>query len=176
MSDQPQTGSVFSQSGKVTARNIITGIDLQGDVADSVVKAAVETMRSLATGSVSGAQGVEASGDIVTGLRYLKPEAATREDFVKELEALRQELAPLAAAPETPREIEAAVESIDLALAETQKPEPLKKRIVNGLRDTVEFITDAGKVLDAADKAGPLLAKAIGIATMLYRAAPLLFG
>lgn len=176
MSDQPQTGGVYSKSGKVTARNIITGIDLQGDVDDSVVKAAVETMQSLRTGSVSGAQGVEVSGDIVTGLRYLKPEAATREDFVKELEALRQELAPLAAAPDTPRELTAAVESIDTALAETQKKEPLPKQIINGLRDTVEFITDAGKALDAADKAGPLIVKAIGIATMLYRAAPLLFG
>jgi hypothetical protein len=43
------------------------------------------------------------------------------------------------------------------------------------MRDTVEFITDAGKALEAADKAGPLLAKAIPTAVALFQVAQTLF-
>ena len=56
-----------------------------------------------------------------------------------------------------------------------QKVEPLGRLVVNRLRDTLEFITDAGKALDAADKAGSLLLKTIPTAAALYQIAQALF-
>ena len=175
MTEQSQTGSVTSTSGKVTVRGkIVTGIDIEGAVGDEVLKAALETMQRLHTGSVSGAEGVEA-GEIITGLRYFNPETPDRESFVAELKALRAELTGLVADPETPEAAKAAVESLDDTIAEAEKEKPLAKRVVNRLRETIEFIGDAGKMLDSASKAGLLIAKAIGTATVLYQAAQVLF-
>lgn len=136
MSNQPKTGDVSSESGKVSARNIITGIDIQGAADDEVLKSALEAMQYLQTGSVKGAKGVEAQEDIVTGFRYLNPEAPTRESFIAELKALREDLATLAAAPDAPAEVAAAVESLDETVIEAQKEKPLTKRIINRLRET----------------------------------------
>jgi hypothetical protein len=175
MTHQPKTGSVTSKSGKVTVRGkIVTGIDLEGAAGDEVLQTALETMQRLHTGSVSGAEGVEA-GEIITGLRYFNPETPDRESFVAELKALRQELAGLAAEPEAPEEAQAAVESLADTIAEAEKEKPLARRVVNRLRESIEFIGEAGKVLDSASKAGPLIAKAIATATVLYQAAQLLF-
>jgi hypothetical protein len=82
MTDKPRTGSVISRSGKVTARRIITGVEIEGAASDAVLKAALEVMDRLHTGGVSGAQGVEVSEDIVTGFRHLNPQAPDRESFV----------------------------------------------------------------------------------------------
>ncbi|MBI1876891.1 MAG: hypothetical protein HYR94_01410 [Chloroflexi bacterium] len=175
MTDQPKTGSVTSAAGKVVVTGkIVTGIDIEGATSDAVLKAALETMQRLQTGGVSGYQGVEAQ-EIVTGLRYLNPQAPDRESFLAELKALRQDLAKLAAESGSPAEAQAAVESLDQAAAEAQKEQPLAKKIVNRLRETVEFITDAGKTLEAAGKAGPLILQALTIATGLYQAAQAIF-
>jgi hypothetical protein len=145
MSDKPGTGSVISRSGKVTARRIITGAEIEGAASDEVLKAALEVMDHLHTGGVSGAEGVEVSEDIVTGFRHLNPQAPDRESFVAELKALRDVLAELQKQPEAAADAEAAAKSLDDAIAEAQKKEPLRKLVVNRLRDTLEFITDAGK-------------------------------
>lgn len=175
MSDQPQSGSVTSKSGhiKVTGK-IVTGINIEGAASDDVLKAAVEAMKSLNTGQVSAALGIEA-GEIVTGLQYLNPQAPTREDFAKDAKALRAELAALTAQPDTPAAAKHAVESLDEVIAETEKEQPVTRRVINRLRETLEFITDAGKALDTAHKAAPLITKAIGTATILYTAAAALF-
>jgi hypothetical protein len=175
MTHKPRTGSVTAQSGKVSARRIITGVEIEGAASDQVLKAALETMDRLSTGAVSGAQGVEASEDIVTGFRYLNPQAPDREAFVAELKALREVLAELQKQPEAAAEAGAAAQSLDDAIAEAQKQEPLGKLVVNRLRDTLEFITDAAKALEAADKAGPLLAKAVPTALALFQLAQTLF-
>lgn len=175
MADKPKTGSVIAKKGKVTARNIIVGMDIQGAAGDEVLKTALETMQHLRTGHVRGAEGVEASGDIVVGFRHLNPEAPDPESFVAELRALRQALAGLQREPEAAANIEAASEAVDDTIAEAGKAAPLPKKVVNRLRDAVEFITDAGKALDAAGKAGPLVVQAIGTATTLYRMAQALF-
>lgn len=78
-------------------------------------------------------------------------------------------------APPAAANIEAASEAVDDTIAEAGKAAPLPKKVVNRLRDAVEFITDAGKALDAAGKAGPLVVQAIGTATTLYRMAQALF-
>jgi hypothetical protein len=175
MTKQSKTGSVTSKSGKVVVRGkIVTGIDIEGMASDAVLKVALETMQRLQTGGVSGATGVEA-GEIVTGLRYFNPDQPDRESFAKDLKALRQQLSELADSSDIPAEVGEAVSSIDEVVAETQKDKPVTKRIVNRLRETLEFISDAGKVLDAASKAGPLIAQAIGTATVLYQAAQTLF-
>jgi len=62
MTDQSGTGKVYSSRGKVTAAEIITGMKLEGAVDEAVFRAALETMKHLQTGSVSGAAGVEATG------------------------------------------------------------------------------------------------------------------
>ncbi len=175
MTDNPRTGSVRSKSGKVSARRIITGVDIEGAATDEVLKAALEMMDRLSTGGVSAAEGVEVGEDIVTGFRYLNPQAPDREAFVAELKALRETLAELQKQPEAAADAEAAATSLDDAIGEAQKKEPLGKLIVRRLRDTVEFITDAGKALEAADKAGPIILKAIPTAAALYQIAQNLF-
>jgi hypothetical protein len=170
-----KTGSVTSKSGKVIVKGkIITGLDIEGAASDETLQAALEAMQHLQTGDVSGAEGVEAE-EIVTGFRYFNPEAPTRESFVAELQALRQQLADLAAAPEIPAAVGHAVETLDEVVVETQKEQPLPRRIINRLRETISFISDAGKALDAASKAGPLILQAIVIATGLYQAAQVVF-
>jgi hypothetical protein len=167
---------VSAGSGKVSARRIITGVEIEGAAGDDVLKAALELLGDLSSGDVSGAQGVEASEDIVTGFRYLNPQAPDREAFVAELQVLRSLLDDLQKQPEAAAEAEAAARSLDDAMAEAQKKEALGKLVVKRLRDSVEFITDAGKALEAADKAGPLIAKAIPTAVALYQVAKTLFG
>jgi hypothetical protein len=175
MTDKPRTGSVTSRSGKVSARRIITGVEIQGAASDAVLKAALEVMDRLHTGGVSGAQGVEVSEDVVTGFRYLNPQAPDRETFVAELKALRDVLAELQKQPEAAADAQVAARSLDDAIAEAEKKEPLGKLVIRRLRDTVEFITDAGKALEAADKAGPLILKAIPTAVVLFQLAQKLF-
>jgi uncharacterized protein HemX len=132
-------------------------------------------MNHLRTGSVSGTEGVEVSGEIVTGFRYYNPQAPDRQAFLAELQQLRQELAALSQEAGVPAETGEAVKSLDEAITETQQPQPAARRIINRLRETIEFISDAGKALDAASKAGPLILKAIPIAMGLYQAAQALF-
>ena len=175
MTNQQGTGNVTSKSGKVTARRIITGMDIEGPTSDEVLNAALETMTRLNTGSVSGTEGVEASEDIVVGFRYLNPDAPDREAFVAELKALRETLAELKEQSGMAAETEAAAHSLDDAIAEAEKPEPLGKLVKKRLSDTLEFITDAGKVLEAADRAAPLVAKAVATAAVLYQVAQALF-
>lgn len=175
MTPKTRTGSVSSKSGKVRARRIITGIEIEGADSNDVVKAALEVMDHLWTGDVSGAQGVEAGEEIVTGFRYLRPQAPDREAFVAELQSLKETLAQWQKQVKAPAVVEAATRSIDEALAEAKKKEPLGKLIVKRLRDSVEFITEAGKALDAADKAGAVIAKVLPIAVALYQAAQKLF-
>ena len=177
MTDQPRTGGVVSKSGKVKARSIIVGLDILGAVDDDVVKSALETMQHLQPGVVSGEKGVEASEDIVVGIRmrYLNPDAPTTEDLIAEMKALREDLSTAQSQAQDNPDVQAAAESLDSALAEAEKPQPLGKLIKKRLSDTVEFITDAGKALEAADKAAPLIAKAVGTAAVLYQAAQLLF-
>jgi hypothetical protein len=169
------TGSVTSKSGKVSARRIITGIEIEGAVGDEVIKAALETMDRLSTGGVSGEKGVEVGEEIVTGFRYLDPQAPDRESFVAELQALRETVAELQGQPQAPAEIEVAANSLDEAIEEAQKEEPLGKLVVKRLHDAVEFITDAGKLWEASDKLAPLVAKAVSTAVVLYQVAQKLF-
>ena len=175
MTDQPKTGSVTSKSGKITVRGkIVTGIDLDGAVDDETLKLALESLQRLNTGKVSGDQGVEAE-EIVTGLRYLNPQAPTRQAFAEEVKTLQQDLQTLAAGPAASVEIEAAVETLAGVQAEVQKEKPLPRRIVYRLRETIALLADAGQVLDAASNATPLLIKATATATLLYQAAQTLF-
>ncbi|MCK6624797.1 MAG: hypothetical protein L6R45_06435 [Anaerolineae bacterium] len=175
MTQESQTGGVTSAAGKVVATGkIVTGVDIEGAAGDAVLKTALEAMQRWRTGGVSGYQGVEAQ-EIITGFRYLNPQAPDRDSFLAELQALRQELAGLAAQADSPAEAQAALEALDEAAAESQKAQPLPKKIINRLREAIEFITDAGKALEAAGKAGPLILQALTIATGLYQAAQTLF-
>ncbi|GIK38023.1 MAG: hypothetical protein BroJett011_18560 [Chloroflexota bacterium] len=175
MSQESQTGGVTSAAGKVgVTGKIVTGIDIEGTTSDSVLKTALETMQRLRTGSVSGYHGVEAT-EIVTGFRYFNPQVPDKKSFLTELMTLRQDLANLIADPNSPTEVKAALEALDEAATETQKEQPLARKIVNRLRETVEFISDAGRALEAAGKAGPLILQALAIASGLYQAAQTLF-
>jgi hypothetical protein len=173
MPQQARTGSVTARN--ISARRIIVGVEIEGAASDEVLKAALEAMDRLHTGDVSADESLQASEDIVTGFRHLNPQAPERQDFVAELKALRQVLADLQAQPEAAVEAEAAAKSLDDAIAEAQKKQPLGKLVVKRLRDTLEFVTDAAKALEAADRAGPLIAKAIPSAVALYQIAQALF-
>ena len=173
MADKPRTGSVTGKN--IRARRIITGVEVEGAASDEVLKAALETMDRLSTGDVSATESLEVSEDIVVGFRYLNPQAPERESFVAELGALREMLAELGKQPEAASEIGAAARSLDDAIDEAGKKEPLGRLVVNRLRDTLEFITDAGKALETADKAGALILKALPTAAALYQIAQTLF-
>ncbi len=67
--------------------------------------------------------------------------------------------------------VNVVAKSLDDAIAETGSPQPVAKLVVSRLRDTLEFLTDAGKALDSADKAGALIAKAAPVALALYQVA-----
>jgi hypothetical protein len=99
----------------------------------------------LGTGNVISRSGKVTARRIITGFRHLNPQAPDREGFVAELKALRDVLAELQKQPEAAADAQAAASSLDDAIAEAQKKEPLRKLGVNRLRNTVEFITDAGK-------------------------------
>jgi len=165
-------GDVKAKNIKVTGK-IVTGIDIEGSASDAVLKAALETAQHL-QGSVIAKETLEA-GEIIVGLRYLNPQEPDIESFKKELQALREQLAGLATEVNIPAEVGAAADSLGEVVAETRKEQPMTRRVINRLRETIEFITDAGKMLDAASKAGPLIAEAIGTATLLYQAAQVLF-
>jgi hypothetical protein len=178
MDDQPKTGGVTSKSGKViVGGKVVTGVELQGPVSDETLQAAIKALQQLQSGGISGDKGVEIKGNFISGLsfHYFDPEQPTPEAFLAELKLLRQQVAELAAGPETLTEAQAAVDSLDETIAEAEKEKPLARRVVSRLQETVGFITDAGKALEAAGKAGPLIAQALGTATVLYQAAQTLF-
>jgi hypothetical protein len=165
-------GDVKAKNIKVTGK-IVTGVDIEGAASDTVLKAALKTAQQL-QGSVIAKETLEA-GEIITGLHYFNPDQPDRESFAKDLKALRQQLADLTAEPETPAGVGRAVRALDGAIEETEEKEPLASSIRNRLQEALEFITNAGKALDAANKAAPLIAQAIGTATILYQAAQILF-
>ncbi len=173
MTDKPRTGSVTAKN--IRARRIIAGVEIEGAASDEVLKAALEAMDRLSTGDVRAAETMDVSEGIVTGFRYLNPQSPDREAFVAELQALREVLADLQKQPEAASEIEAAAQSLDTAIEEAGKKEPLGKLVVKRLHDTLEFITDASKALEAADKAGSLILKALPAAAALYQIAQTLF-
>lgn len=113
----------------MSARGIVIGVEIEGAASDEVLTAALEAMDCLSTGDVSGAQGVEASDDIVTGFRYLDPQTPDREAFVADLKALREVLDELKKQPGATAEIEAVAKSLDDAITEAQKKEPLGKLV-----------------------------------------------
>jgi hypothetical protein len=170
MTNQPKTGKVKAES--IKARSVVTGIDVSG-ADDATIQTALELMKTLQTGDVIAEGGIELSGDLVTGLSAPKD----RQEFMVQARALRQQLVTLAAEPGIPERaaLEGAVASIEEVVIETGKTEPLRRRVINRLRETIEFIGDAGKTIDAAHKAGPLILQAVGTATVLYQAAQVLF-
>ena len=178
MAQKARTGKV-NVNGK--ARDIVTGLKIHGLTDDAVVQDALKMMQRFDTGDVTVERRGEASGDIVTGIRVdlhvlVDLQAGGHEAFLAELKALRETLAELQKQPAAAAQAEAAAKSLDDAIGEAQKKEPLGKLVVERLHDTLEFVTDAWKVLEAADKVGPLIAKALLTAAALYQAARTLFG
>lgn len=166
-----QTGSVTGKS--IKARDIVTGIKAEGTLDSAVLQDALQFLQHFDTGDVKAEEDLEAS-DVITGIA-LKGESLDQEALLAEMKSLREAVAELQKQPEAAAEAKAAGESLDRAIAEAEEEEPLGKMVLNRLRDTVEFLTDAGKLLEAADKAGPLVAKALGTAAMLYQVAGKLF-
>jgi hypothetical protein len=176
--NQPKTGSVTSKSGRIKiGGEVVTGIKIQGEVSDETLQAALNTLHHLQTGGVSGAKGVEIKGDFISGLQFshLDPEHPTLEGFLAELKLLRQQVAALAGEPDAPLEAQEAVKSLDDTITAAEQEKPLARRVVSRLQEAMGFITDAGKTLEAAGKAGPLLAQALGTAAVLYQVAQNLF-
>jgi len=171
-----KTGGVYAEGNIEVENDIVVGLKIQGAADDETVKIALDAMERIQPGSVRAGKDIKAKS-IITGvsLQYFDPDQPDRDSFLAELQALRQQLSELAGSSDVPAEVGEAVSSIDEVVTETQKDKPVTKRIVNRLRETVEFIGDASKVLDAASKAGPLIAQAIGTATILYQAAQVLF-
>ena len=168
MTTPGKTGSVFGKS--IKARNIITGVQIEGG-SDATLKAALELMKTLHTGDVIAEEGIEVSGDIITGLSAPQ----TRPEFVTQVQALHQQLLSLAEEPDAPEGIAEAAEEVAVVATKAQAEKPLAASIIGKLRTAIELLTDAGKVWEATSKAGPLLLKAIGTATVLYQAAGMLF-
>jgi hypothetical protein len=172
MTGKARTGSV--KAGRIKAKQIITGVKIEGAASDEVLKEAMRLARQFSTGDVTAKESLEAD-DIVVGFLYLNPDAPAREDFVAELQSLRETVAELQEQPQAPAEVGAAAKSLDEAIGEAQKEEPLGKLVVKRLHDAVEFITDAGKLWEASEKLAPLVARAVSTAVVLYQIAQKLF-
>ena len=166
-----QKGSGQIRAKTIKARDIIAGVKLEGALSDETIRAALETLDHLNSGDVIAKETLEVSGEIITGFRYLNPHAPDKTQFLAELADLRRDLAAITQLEESPPEAADALESLEEAIDEAQSEKPRSRRIVSRLRETVGFISDAGKALDAAGKAGPLILKAIPVATGLYHIA-----
>lgn len=175
MSKKSRTGSITSASGKISARKINTGIMIEGVADDKVLNAALKTMNQLNTGNIEGVLGVEVSDEINVGFHYLNIKNPDRKSFIDELESLREILTSAQEEPNTSIETNPAIESLDETIIEAKKEKPLGKRVINRLRETLEFITEAGETLDIATQAGSVIAKAIPLTIALYKIAQKLF-
>lgn len=173
MAQRKKTGDIISEEGDINAGDIVTGLKATGDLSDSVLQDALEVMEHLNTGKVQAKGDIEAER-IITGV-VVESKITNVEELLAVMKALRETLAELRKEPEASAEVEAAGRSLDEAITEAEKEKPLGRMVLNRLRDTVEFMADAGKLLETADKAGPLIAQAITTAVMLYQLAGTLF-
>ena len=173
MAQRKKTGDVISEEGDINTGDIVTGLKATGDLSDSVLHDALQVVEHLNTGTVQAKGDIEAVR-IITGV-VVERKITDVDELLAEMKALRETLAELQKEPEVSSEVEAAVKSLDDAITEAEKEKPLGRMVLNRLRDTVEFMADAGKLLETAPKAGPLVAQAINTAVMLYQLAGTLF-
>ena len=121
-------------------------------------------------GGTVNAQNI-AGGNITNTYNYNEPQ--NRDEFAKQLaqlEALLKEAI-------TNGEIkdDSAVEDVQEAIEEVQKPAPSSRRLKNRLEDVQEVVEGAGGVIDAARKAGSAIIKAMPIVAGLIKVAQNLF-
>ena len=154
----------------IKARHIVTGIKIDGAVSDETLQTALKLLESNTFGDIIVEENIEASGDVVSGFQY-----TNAAQFNAGLTRLRENLQTLTQQPDVPAEARDALDSLDDAIAEAKRPEPRRTRLINRLKETLEYITTAGKALDAAKKAGPIIAQAVATAAALYQAAQTLF-
>lgn len=183
MSEIPSSGAPGFRSGGVRAGRDIkadtinTGVELQGADAETT-----RELMQLAQRFESG--GVEAVRDVIakninTGFRYIGQGGTepTREQFLQELAALREQLSAAIQAGEIADRYDAedAQRAVDRSIDEAQAPEPQADVISNQLDRVSNIITKTAKAAEAAGKLKEAFGKLVPVATGLAKLAGMLF-
>lgn len=171
----PSTGSVKA-GGKIQADNIVTGTQIQGADAETAQKL-LESARQIKSGTVEAVQDIIAK-NIVTGFQYLGQGGdLSREQFEKELAAVREQLAQAIAASEIADEYEAedAQKAIERAIEQTQAEQPAAEKITKQLETAATIIEGAAKTAEAAKNFGAKVIKLAPVVLGLAKVAQLFF-
>ena len=163
--------------GKIQANNIVTGVQMQGIEADTA-RDLLALARHIQSGGVEAAQDIIAK-NIVTGFQVLGQSGnePTREQFVQELAALREQLAQAIAAGEISDEEDAedAPTVLDRAAKQAEFESPVPDKLAKNLDRLTDILTRAGQTAQAAGKFGAAVIKLAPLAAGLKQLAELLF-
>jgi hypothetical protein len=173
-SSQPAFRSGGVKAGRnIRADNIVTGVQVQGGEAETA-RALLALAQNIQSGGVEAARDIIAK-NIVTGFQYLGQGGSdlSREQFVKELAALREQLAQAIAAREIEDEYEAqdAQKALERALEQSQAEQPVAEKISKQLDALTQIITGAAQTAQAAGKFGATVLKLAPIVAALTQLA-----
>jgi hypothetical protein len=163
--------------GKIQAENIVVGAQIQGDDAGAAA-AFLGPERTFEAGSVEAGQDIIAK-NIVAGFQVLGRGGGepTREQFIQELEALRQQLAGAVAAREIEDEYAAedAQTAVERALAQSRAEPPAAEKISRQLERAADIIDSAAETAQAAGKLGATVLKLAPVVAALKQLVEVLF-
>jgi len=170
-------GGGVKAGGKIQADNIVVGAQIQGDDAGAAA-AFLGSERTFEAGSVEAGQDIIAK-NIVAGFQYLGRGGGepTRQQFIQELEALRQQLAGAIAAREIEDEYAAedAQTAVERALDQSRAEPPAADKISQQLDRAADIIDSAAETAQAAGKLGATVLKLAPVVAALKELAGVLF-
>lgn len=138
-----KTGDVRTRRGGITARQVNTGLSIDGPMSDANVHDALMTLSRLTTGNVEAARSVTADMINVGVIIHQEPTRDANE-FLDRLRLIQQILVDDSTVGSQPPEMVHAMAVIDDILAQDQLP----------LADTLEIHTRIGAVMRVLTRAG----------------------
>lgn len=171
----PSSGGV--KAGRnIQADNIVTGVQIQGADAETAQKL-LESAQQIKNGSVEAVQDIIAK-NIVTGFQYLgQGGQVTRQQFDKELAAVKEQLAEAIAANEIEDEEEAedAQTAVKRAIKHSQAEQPTAEKITKNLTKAAEIIEGAANTAKSAKNFGARVIQLVPVVLGLAKIAQLFF-
>jgi hypothetical protein len=175
--DRPHGRSGGIKAGRdLRAENIVTGVQVRGADAETA-RELLALVPVLDSGSVEAVQDLIAT-NVVTGFQYLGQGGTepNREQFQRELAALREQLTQAIAAGEIaePYDAEDAQKAVERAVEQSQAPEARAGKIAPHLERAATIITRAATVAESAGKFQAAIIKLAPLVTALKKLAVLL--
>jgi hypothetical protein len=159
------------------AENVVTGVQVQGADAETA-RQLLALVPRLDSGSVEAVQDLIAT-NVITGLQYLGQGGTepNREQFQRELAALREQLTQAIAAGEIaePYDAEDAHKAVERAVEQSQAPEASAGKIAPHLERAATIITRAATVAESAGKFQAAIIKLAPVAMALKKLVGLFF-